>query len=220
MTKTIASGAMRVNISVRVGRFRGAKGMAHLGLIMDNEHERILAKSRRTVKRAAMYSRGVMRRGMRRGRSKKVKVDVRATNKSGKYITKRSSKTVRTRSQPGKPPNYHAKGKGFGLKWIWAQKIGGNPYIWEIGPEFRRTKGSRRVSFQIDKMQESGGRGTVQMPADPNPATMSTNDFFNSPLKKPEMRWVHANYPKRPYTSPALRPTLAKFKSLFGKSFG
>ena len=197
--------------------------MSHLGLIMDNEHSRIMAKARRTVRRASFYARTTMRRGQRRGRTQKIKQDVRALNKAGKYITKRSSRTVRSRSPAGRPPNYHAKNGGFGLKWIWAQPVGGNPYIWEIGPEFRTTKGRRSVSFSIHKMLEKGGSGRVLMQTNVNNPQLITNTYhyYNTKaFKKAQLHWVNARYPARPYTSPALLPTLRRFKTLWGKSFG
>jgi hypothetical protein len=220
MAKNFASGALNINMTVKVGRFRGANGMAHLGLMMDNEHERVLAKARRTVRKAAFFARTSMRRPMRRGRTKRIKQNVRSLNKSGQWITKRSSRAIRTRSKPGTPPNYHAKGGGFGLKWIWAQPLGGNLYAWEIGPEFRKTKGSNSVSFKIDKMLEKGGSGRVMMAVNPNQPIMNTNQHFKNPLQKAQMHWVSARYPARPYASPALLPTLRQFKTIWGKSFG
>lgn len=169
------------------------------------------AQAQKALERAAAFSRGVMRRSMRKGRTKWGK---KKNYKTGK-ISRGSIKRQRTASRPGKPPNYHVNGNGFSFKWIRFTRI--NNYSYKIGPEYKRTKGAWRSRFRIDRMMERGGSGKVLAPME-LPDTKEGWRLF-ARVRKHGMKWpetfVTARYKARPFASPAAEPTLKQFPTLY-----
>lgn len=196
---------MKFSMKPRFISHTGRQG-ANARILSENARRRIEARHRRVLSRTGAWTRGYIRRSMKRGRKKKKYMFDHANDR-----WQRTSKNMRVPSKPGSPPNYHTKGKEFGLKWI---RFETDWQRWQvvIGPEFKKTKGSWRSKFHIASHLESGGHGKILVPQLPASASESWR-LYHTHLKhgsKIPKGWVSAYYPQRPYVEPA-RPAALEF---------
>lgn len=198
------------NISARVDFKSRGRSSQSANTLIQNVASQKEAQAQRALQRSAAFARGVIRRGMRKGRTRYVQVK----GKNGK--TKRGhTKRMRIPSRPGSPPNYHSSGNSFGLKWVRFERM--DRYSYRVGPEYRRTKGAWRSKFRIDRMLEKGGTGRILAPTQ-LPDTDAGWSVFNR-VKNHGEKWpstfVAARYPKRPYVSVAVDPVRREFPKIY-----
>lgn len=163
--------------------------------IIQNMERRYVAQGRRSLRRAAAFARGAMRRGQRAGR----------VRRDGS----------RSRSRPGNPPHNH-QGRAFGLKWIAFEPRTNDSDRYVIGPEYRRTPGARRSRFFIDRMIERGGAGDIMAPMQPIPGAAGWRQYeqWEATGNWPST-WVRARYQPRTYASRAIEPTMREFPGIW-----
>ncbi len=170
-----------------------------------------MREARKYLRGAAAYCRTVMRRGFKKGSTKK-----KPSKFKGKGGRQAMRGQYRTRSKPPKAPHYHTSGKQWGIRTIVFTKL--NPDTYAIGPKQFKSKGSKNSRFNIPEMLEFGGSGKVKTLS--NDRTKEVQGVWSKITGnggKYPTQWSSARYVARPYASITVKPTLKKFNRIYGR---
>ncbi len=203
---------IKISMPVRTGMGRKV-GMSHRTIKQwsNNISKEEMREARKYLRGAAAYCRTVMRRGFKKGSTKK---------NPSKFKRKGAAQQVRgvyrTRSKPPKAPNYHTSGKQWGIRTIVFTKLDKDTY--SIGPKPFKSKGAKNSRFNIPEMLEFGGTGKIKtLSADRTAEVQGVWSKITGNGGKYPTQWSSARYVARPYASITLKPTLKKFNRLYGR---